>query len=311
MEIIILSPSTGSRHISTVCNDSVICRWLWPIPLFMHHRLRLLQMPPRKRTTPSLGRGGRGGRASTTHPSPVMANQDGYDRTIPNSLRQLLDDWEEELTGSLPASQHTSRHRCSYWVVKNLLARSLLSLPGVFAQSPPNSPRSPHSPTAHPPPSAPPSPNAHPPPSTTHPNNSTPQEKTSKHVAEAQLDKQSSLMAPFIKSAGLPVKEPSSNSSSSSSDNDFGGCPIVEEIPPMTLQLCPTRMFKSQACVYFQVSKSCLVSGFMIVITQTNTIIILVSLVSLQRAGKMVKFFSILVSQTGQALVFRLLCQFS
>jgi hypothetical protein len=40
-------------------------------------------------------------------------------------------------------------------------------------------------------------------------------------------------MDPFIKSIGLSVKEPSSNNSNSSrnSENEFGGCPIVEEIP--------------------------------------------------------------------------------
>jgi len=40
-------------------------------------------------------------------------------------------------------------------------------------------------------------------------------------------------MAPFIKSAGLSVKEPRSDNSKSSRDNNnnFGGYPIVEEIP--------------------------------------------------------------------------------
>jgi hypothetical protein len=62
-------------------------------------------------------------------------------------------------------------------------------------------------------------------------------------------------MAPFIKSAGLPVKEPSSDNSNSSndSDNDFGGCPIVEEIPPDGPPTMTTSIHNSQAYVHFSV----------------------------------------------------------
>jgi hypothetical protein len=138
----------------------------------MHRKLRLPQIPPRKRATPTLGRGGQGGHASSAHPPPVITNQEGYDHYVPKSLLKLLDVWEEELTDTLPSTQRTLRNYNKYWVVKHIISHTLLSLLSVFIPIPPNSPCSPHSP------------NTTPPPLEAHPNNSTPLENKGKIMVE-------------------------------------------------------------------------------------------------------------------------------
>lgn len=206
----------------------------WPSPKLLQRSLLVPAMPKRMRATPRLGRGGRGGSATDAHSQPAMVSWEGYDRSVPSSIRKMLDDWEEEMTSFHPATQHTQRRQRSYWTVKNLLARSLLSLHGVFLQSPSNSPRSPR---------------AHSPSSDSQHNIPAPSDTNCRQTTEAQPVRQgaqagevqnfpsmqkvqhSDLQPPssFTNCTGLPTKEAQS---SSSSDSDFTGCSVVEEIPP-------------------------------------------------------------------------------
>jgi len=91
-------------------------------------------IPQRLCTTPRRGKGGRGGRGSSVQTLSTGVNTEGYDHSIPGYLKQMLDDWEEEMWGYLPATQQTQKRRRSYWTVKNLLARTPLRLPGVLEQ---------------------------------------------------------------------------------------------------------------------------------------------------------------------------------
>jgi hypothetical protein len=102
-----------------------------------------LQCPKGLHATPRRGKGGRGGRGLSVQALSVGVNTEGYDRSIPGHLRQLLDDWEEEMLGYHPTTQRTQKHRRSYWTIKNILARTLLRLPGVLEKhSSPSEPSS-------------------------------------------------------------------------------------------------------------------------------------------------------------------------
>jgi hypothetical protein len=186
-------------------------------------------MPRRLCATPQCGRGGRG---RSGHSGLRGTMTEGYDSSVPRHLRDMLDDWEEEIVVQQLAGQRAQTHRKHYWSVKNMLAQVLLCSPGIPLESK-SSPTS--SPSTHTSSSEGPSLAPEPPKHQDPQQGKAPQEaqvmvgigNTSvykrKHVERQDLEGPSS----FCKLVGLPTKEHKDNSSSAGTY-----CyPIIEEKP--------------------------------------------------------------------------------